>query len=68
MKEKRKSLSMKIIKGLGITVIIIVLLLGGFVGYLSITEYKPSDIEKLVVETKTENVLSAGDTISYPGT
>lgn len=48
---------------MGITLLVVVLLLCVFIGFLSVTEYKPSGTETLNVEAAADGTLKQGDTI-----
>ncbi|MBR5410571.1 MAG: endonuclease/exonuclease/phosphatase family protein [Clostridia bacterium] len=53
----------KILKAIGIILLIVVLLLGGFIGYLSITEFKPADRESLTAEGEAAKTIAVGDSL-----
>lgn len=60
MKEKKKGFFGKLLSALGTFLLVIVLLIGILVGFLSATEYKPADTETLTVENGTDAVIPAG--------
>lgn len=43
--KKKRSAAAKIFTGIGIFLLIIVLLAGGLIGFLSLTEYRPAETE-----------------------
>ncbi len=47
-----------------VMIIVVIVLLGGMLGFLSITEYKPKDKEDLEIVGSAGKVLNAGDSIS----
>ena len=53
----------KVLKILGIILLVVVLVLGGFVAYLSIREYKPDDIETIDVSASESRKTFSGDTV-----
>lgn len=53
----------KVLKILGIILLVVVLVLGGFVAYLSIREYKPDDIETIDVSASQNRTTFSGDTV-----
>ena len=53
----------KVLKILGIILLVVVLVLGGFVAYLSIREYKPDDIETIDVSASEGRKTFSGDTV-----
>lgn len=50
MEQKKKPLWWKIIKGILIVLLAIVILAAGFIGYLTITEYDPADVESVSIK------------------
>ncbi|MFR8011118.1 MAG: endonuclease/exonuclease/phosphatase family protein [Clostridia bacterium] len=54
----------KVLKIIGIILLVIVVLLGGFVAYLSIKEYKPDDVESIQVQNTKDNTSFSGETVS----
>ena len=62
--KAKKSVPVKILKGVGIALLALVVLLGGFVGYLSVTEYKPADTEALTPEGSAQAAVNTGDTVT----
>lgn len=54
----------KALKIIGIILLVIVLVLGGFVAYLSIKEYKPDDVEPIQVQNAKDNIAFSGNTVS----
>lgn len=52
----------KILKILGCLLLVVILLAGGLIAYLSITEYNPADTEILAVEGTTPDSVRFGDT------
>lgn len=53
----------KVLKILGIILLVVVLVLGGFVAYLSITEYKPDEVETIDVSDAQNRKIFSGDTV-----
>ena len=45
-------------------ILVLILLIGGFVGYLTLTEYKPKPIETVTIEQNSTLSLAANQTIS----
>lgn len=62
----------KILKGIGIVLLAVIVAVGGFVGYLSIKEYKPDEVEEIdlnkLPNSETEVIIEplyfSGDTLS----
>ena len=53
----------KVLKGVGIFLLVVVLAAAGFIGYLTVTEFRPEDEEPLAVVSGTGETLHAGDTL-----
>lgn len=53
----------KVLKILGIILLVVVLLLGSFVAYLSIKEYKPDEVETIDVSASSNRKTFSGDTV-----
>lgn len=65
MKEKRKrGVAGKIFQLIGIGLLVIVLLAGGVIGFLSATEYRPDEIETVAVEGTPSKELSVGESFT----
>lgn len=62
--KKKHSLPIRILCAFGIVLLCIVLLIGGLVGFLSVTEYKPAARETLEVTGKADAILSPMETIT----
>ncbi len=60
---KKAGVVSRIFKGIGIFLLIAVLLLAGFFGFLVVTEYKPADLETSLVEGTAAETLSAGSSL-----
>lgn len=56
-------LFLKIMKWLGIILGSLLIVVFLFLGYLTITEYKPKEVEELTIEGESENKVSVGDSI-----
>lgn len=54
----------KALKIIGIILLVFVLVLGGFIAYLSIKEYKPDDVEPIQVQNAKDSTAFTGDTVS----
>ena len=61
--KKHRSLPVRILRFIGILLLIVVLLAVGLVGYLSVTEYKPADTEALTPEGEADGTIGVGDTL-----
>ena len=64
MKEKKKWWK-RLLKFVAVELLAVVVAVVAFFGFLSVTEYKPKDVEELTLSGKAENVLSKGDTIKF---
>lgn len=53
----------KVLKTLGIILIVVVLAVAGFVGFLTVKEYNPDTVEKVSVENNKDKPDFAGDTV-----
>lgn len=62
--KKQRSLPVKILRTVGIVLLCVVVLLAGFVGFLSVTEFKPEDVEPLKVEGTAVKTLKIGDSLT----
>ena len=58
---KKRSTAAKIFRVLGVIILVIVILAGGLLAFLSITEYKPEGVESVQVEGEKSKVLTAAD-------
>ncbi len=58
--KKSKGFFSKLLSAFGTLLLVIVLIIGVLVGFLSVTEYKPSDRETLTTENGTADVIPAG--------
>lgn len=54
----------KALKIIGIILLVLVLVLGGFIAYLSIKEYRPDDVESVQVQNTKSAAGFSGDTVS----
>lgn len=54
----------KIVKILAILIAVVVVLVGGLLGFMTATEYKPADVEPLNVKGSAENSYSLGDQLT----
>lgn len=54
----------KALKIIGIILLVILLILGGFVAFLSIKEYKPDDVETVQVQNAENTTAFSGDTVT----
>ena len=61
--KAKRSVGIRILKGVGIALLVVVLLVGGFVGFLSVSEYKPADVETITPQATAGGALKTGDTI-----
>ncbi len=62
--KKKRSLFSRILKVIGICIGVILLLVIGFLGFLTVAEYRPSDLESITVEGTANKNLSTGDTVT----
>lgn len=62
-KKKRGPLG-RLLKFIGILLLIIVVAFGGLIGFLTATEYKPADVEEIAVEGEAGGELAIGDDFS----
>lgn len=53
----------KALKVIGILLLVVVVLFGGLVAFLSIKEYKPADKEQITVQNAAENKSFSGETV-----
>lgn len=61
--KKQRSIPVKILRVVGIVLLCVVVLLAGFIGFLSVTEYKPEDVETLEIEGTAAKTLKVGDSL-----
>ena len=54
----------KLLKFIGTVLLIVVLLVAGLIGFLSVTEYKPADSEEIAVEGEASEELAPGDDLT----
>jgi endonuclease/exonuclease/phosphatase family metal-dependent hydrolase len=54
----------KLLKSIGTVLLIVVLLVAGLIGFLSVTEYKPADSEEIAVEGEASEELAPGDDLT----
>ena len=59
--KKKRSIAVRILKGIGIFLLVVVLLAGGLLGFLSLTEYRPAETEAAVIEGTANRTLKRGD-------
>lgn len=67
MKEntnKRHSVLFKVLRGVGIVLLAVVVLFAGLIGFLSVTEYKPADVETLTVAGEAARQVRVGDSLT----
>lgn len=63
--KKQRSLPVKILKGIGIFLLVIVIAFAGLIGFLSVTEYKPADITaSLEIGGNADKTLKIGDSLT----
>ncbi len=62
-KENKRSPLRRALKVIGIIVLVIVIAFAGLLAFLSVTEYKPDDVEEIAVNTGAEDTVSEGDSI-----
>ncbi len=60
---KKDGLGRKIGKIFLVLILIIVVAVGGMLGFLSVTEYKPDDVEELAVSGSADNTVKEGDSL-----
>lgn len=56
--ERKKRIWKKLVKGVLIALLILVILAGGLIGYLSVTEFRPEAVEPVTVEGNADRVFS----------
>lgn len=61
--EKKTGCFGALLKFIGVLLLIVILLVGGMIGFLSATEYKPDDVTAVDVEGNGALELAAGDTL-----
>ena len=64
---KKKNPILKVLKVIGIILLIIILLVGGLFAWLTVKEYKPEDVEAVEIEKEGDNdssKLPLGDTFT----
>lgn len=64
MAEKKRSLFARFFRFLGSLLLIVLLLAAGLIGYLSFTEFKPSDTESIEIQGNAARTLSSGDDLT----
>lgn len=62
--KKKRSPAARIFRGISIFLLVILLLAGGLIGFLSIAEYRPADRETVPVEGTAERTLKDGDSLT----
>ena len=62
--KKKRSVAARIFGGIGIFLLVVVLLAGGLIGFLSLTEYRPQETETVALEGAASGTLKAGDSFS----
>ena len=67
MERKKKSIGKRILRAVGIVVAAVLVLIIGFVGFLTITEFRPEERETIAVEGTAARTLAVGDTITVMG-
>lgn len=60
-RKKKRSVAARIFGTIGIVLLAIVVLLGGFIGFLTIAEYRPADTETVELEGTANGALKPGD-------
>lgn len=61
--KKKRGVAAKIFGTIGIILLVAVLLAGGFIGYLSLVEFRPAEIETATVEGTADKRLAVGDSL-----
>ena len=64
MVKKKRSVIRRIVDGFLAILLILVLLLAAGIAYLSVTEYKPAEVETMAIEGKGTRSLSVGDSLT----
>lgn len=62
--KKKGGFFRSLLKLIGILILVVVLLVGGMIGFLSITEYKPVEREAVAFEGEASGKLAAGEPFS----
>ncbi|MBQ6019827.1 MAG: endonuclease [Clostridia bacterium] len=63
-KRKKKSFLRRVGRFFGVLLLIVVLLLAGVIALLSVTEYKPADVETVEVAARAKRTLAEGDSLT----
>ena len=61
--KKRRSLPVRLLRGLGILILVIVILAAVLIGFLSATEYRPADRETVPAAVGASRALRVGDSL-----
>lgn len=56
--KQKKPFWKRLLKWVGIFLLVVILLAGGLLAYLSITEFKPADVEKVEIKNPSDTVFS----------
>ena len=62
--KKKRGLAVRILRGVGIALLAVVVLLAGGIGFLSATEYRPADRESVELAGGAASAVAAGDEIT----
>ena len=62
--KKKRSLAVRIFRGVGIALLAVVVLLAGGIAFLSATEFRPQDVEAVELSGASSGTLTAGDGIT----